>query len=395
MVERAIDKLPVELWTDIFDELLIGDFRLPLLPPSVPWSHRKLEFDCYARYYDVLRNRERLRLVAKKWNALVMMYPWRRPLPRRLDGLPPESHSGGVHWAVSPMDEGSRSGDHFEALVQSASTIAILELLWHTNSSFTKLYCIFAHASSFRRLRELILDLISSDQTCSNLAAHTFLSHINTFSSTLILFHLSVSSYNSDWFESPPVLRLANLLYLNLDYFGCPLRAFNISGWNCPKLTHLNLTGEIENTSYLTQLASIGSNLQFLSLQRTPRSKRLVNHNSYSLHFDDAFWRAFPLLETLRCDGGSGLSHLSPAHPIRELIVGHINNNHYLYREIVPLFQIFTASNDTTERKRRVILQDVNWSNPDYESFKRYLMDDFSTYVRIAPWLEDEEGVSL
>jgi len=59
-------------------KLLTVDFRSPVLQPSVPWSRRKCEFDIWVRYSEMLRNRERLRLVAKKWKAIVETYPWRR-----------------------------------------------------------------------------------------------------------------------------------------------------------------------------------------------------------------------------------------------------------------------------------------------------------------------------
>lgn len=393
MAERAVDLLPVEIWREIFDELLIIDFRLPLLQPPVAWSRRKLEFDVRARHSKLLKNRGRLRLVSKKWNALVQMYTWRRlDLLGRLDEPPLEYHGGDVHWVVYSLGEGYH--DRFGDLVLSAKTIVMLTLIWHTKSSLTRLYSLFAHAFCFRRLQQLTISLISNDRTCNDFATHTFFSHINAFSSTLVSLHLSANLYNSCWFESPPVLRLANLLHLGFT-FGGFLGAFNISGWNCPKLAHLTLTGTIENTNYLSHLASIGSHLKFLSLQRITSGKPFTDPHSYYLHFNDAFWRTFPLLEVLKVDGasrwGSDLSDLPLSHPIREFIVQRSNDNPR-YEGMGALFQNITASNDTTERKRSVILEDINWNHRDSASLKWDLM---RTYASVAPWLQDEEGASL
>ena len=176
-------------------KLLTVDFRSPVLQPSVPWSRRKCEFDIWVRYSEMLRNRERLRLVAKKWKAIVETYPWRRLDLERLDGPPPEHHSGDVLWAVYPFGGGYQLGDRFEDLVQSASTIVVLTLTWRAESSLTKLYYLFAHASSFKRLQKLIVDFTFSDRTSNDLATHTFFSHINAFSSTMITLSLNVHLY--------------------------------------------------------------------------------------------------------------------------------------------------------------------------------------------------------
>ncbi len=391
MAERAIDLLPVEIWREILDEFLTIDFRF-LLPSTVPWSRRKFEFDVAARYSKLLENRRRLRLVSKTWNALVQMYPWRRlDLLGSLDGPPPEYHSGDVYWATG---EGSHSGDRFGDLVQSANTIVVLTLMWHAKSSLTKLYSLFAHAFIFRRLQQLNISLVSKDRTCTDFATNTFLSHINAFSSTLVSLRLRVDLYNSYWFESPPVLRLANLLHLDL-CFGGFLEAFNISKWNCPKLAHLTLAGPIENTDYLSHLASVGSSLQFLSLQRRSSGRRFTNPDSYDLHFNDAFWKAFPLLEVLKVDGasrwGSDLSDLPLSHPIRELIVQR-NYDNPRYEGMDALFQTITASNDTAERRRKVTFEDINWNHRDSSSLKWVLR---RTYASVVPWLQDEKGGSL
>lgn len=394
MEERAIHRLPIEVWRDVFDILLVVDFCPALLQPSMSWARRKREFDTWAKYSEMLQNRGKLRLVAKKWDALVGTYPWRRlDLLSGLDGLPPEYPSRDVHWVVYHLGEGYRSGDRFAALVRSASTIALLTLTWHAKSSLTKLYSLFAHASSFIRLQELIINLTSEDRTCNDLATHTFFSHLNAFSPTLVSLRLCIGLYNSYWFESPPVLRLANLLHLDLS-FGGRLGAFNISEWNCPKLTHLILTGIIESTNYLTHLASIGSSLKFLSLRRIA-DKPFVDHTTDSLHFNGAFWKAFRLLEGLKFNGASwwssDLSDLPLSHPIRELIVHHGDNGPQ-YGRLVPVFRAFTASNDAMERKRRVILDEVTWGYCDYASLNWNLL---SSCASIALWLEDEEGVSL
>lgn len=386
MEEQAIDRLPVEIWRNIFDTLLVVDFRSPLLQPSVPWSRRKHEFDVWAKYSEMLQNRGRLRLVAKKWNTLVETYPWHRlDLLSGLDGLLPAYPSGDVHWVVYHLGEG------YAALVRSASTFALLTLTWHAKSSLTKLHCLFAHASSFIKLQELIINLTSEDRTCNDLATHMFLSHISAFSPTLVSLRLYIGLYNSYWFGSPPVLRLANLLHLDLS-FGGLLGAFNISEWNCPKLTHLILTGNIENTNYLSHLASIGSSLEFLSLQRITDTPFAEPGND-SLHFNGAFWRAFPLLEVLKFNGtswwSSDLSDLPLSHPIRELIVQHSDPE---YGGLALLFKDFTASNGATEGKRKVILDDVNWNYREFESLKWNLI---RTCASVALWLEDEEGVSL
>lgn len=395
MAEKAIDQVPVEVWRLIFDVLLVVDFRLPFLQPSASWSRRRHEFDEWARYAELLKNRGWLRLVSKRWNALVEVYPWRRlDLSEGFNGLPLEYHAQDVYWAVYPLGERFYSGDRIEALVQSASTIAVLSLTWHARSSLTKLNCLFAHASSFRRLQVLSIKLSSADRTSNDLATHIFFSHVNVFSSTLVSLRLDVNLYDSSWFESPPVLRLANLHNLDLCFRGL-LGAFNISEWNCPKLTHLTLVGTIENTNYLTHLASIGSGLKFFSLRRSTGGKPFIDPNDYTLHFNDTFWKAFPLLEVLRFDGTSpwksGLSDLPPSHPIRELIVQH-NGDSPRYKRMVPLVQNFTTGNDTTERKRRVILEGVNWNDGDSASLKRGPM---GTCASIAPWLEDEEGASF
>ena len=390
MAEQAIDLLPVEIWREIFDEFLTIDFCV-LLPPSVPWSRRKLEFDVGARHSKLLENRGRLRLVSKRWNALVQMYPWRRiDLLGSLDGHPHEYPSGGAHWATG---EECRLGDHFGHLVQSANTIVVLTLMWHAKSSLTKLHSLFAHAFIFRRLQQLNMSLTSKDRTWTDIATNTFLSHINAFSSTLVSLRLSAGLYDSCWFESPPVLRLANLLHLDL-CFGGSLEAFNISKWNCPQLAHLTLAGTINNTNYLSHLASIGSNLQFLSLRRI-NSGPFTNHQSSGLHFNDAFWKAFPLLEVLKVDGasrwGSDLTDLPLSHPIRELIV-QSNNDNPRYEGMGPLFQNLTANNDTTERKRRVTLEDINWNHRNSASLKWELK---RAYGSVVPWLRDERGGSL
>ena len=400
MAEQAIDRLPVELWRKIFDEILLSiGFHLPL-QSSVPWSRRKNEFDEWTRYFELLKNRERLSLVAKRWYAFVKMYPWRHldlVLNGRLDRPPPDDDNGGVYWVVYPLGEG-RSGDGFEALVQSPRTIAVLTLVWHLKSSLTRLYSVFAHASNFSRLQELIVTFASEDRTSNDLATHTFLSHINAFSSTLISLRLSVHLYNSNWFESPPVLRLANLLHLDL-CFGGLLEAFNIPKWNLPKLAHLKLTGNVDNTDSVTHLAPIGSNLRFLALQRITNGRPCALHIRHCLDFNCAFWGTFPLLEVLKFDAANwwsfDLSDLPLAHPIRELIV-QCSDNNFLYGGMDALWKKFIASNETAERKRRVIMEGLNWNDPYSASLKWNLK---AAYARVASsledWLEDEEGVSL
>jgi hypothetical protein len=165
MEDQAIYRLPVEIWRSIFNVLLVVHFCPALLQPSMPWARRKREFDTWGKYSEILENRGKLRLVAKKWNALVDTYPWRRLNLLRLDGLPPEYPNRNVHWALYNLSEGDRSGDRFAALVRSASTIALLTLTWHAKSSLTKLYCLFAHASGFINLQELIINFTFEDRT--------------------------------------------------------------------------------------------------------------------------------------------------------------------------------------------------------------------------------------
>jgi len=133
MGERAIDRLPVEIWREIFDKLLTVDFSFPLLQPSVPWSRRKREFDIWVRYSEMLRNRERLRLVAEKWKAIVETYLWRRLDLERLDGPLHEHHSRDVLWAVYSLGERHQLGDRVNDLVRPPTRLWCLPLLGAPN----------------------------------------------------------------------------------------------------------------------------------------------------------------------------------------------------------------------------------------------------------------------
>ena len=59
---------------------------------------------------------------------------------------------------------------------------------------------------------------------------------------------------------------------------------------------------------------------------------------------------------------------------------------------MAELFQNITASKDSLERKRKVILEEVNWDCREDALLKRKLI---TTYTGLARWLEDEGGVSL
>ena len=272
----------------------------------------------------------------------------------------------------------------------------VLTLTRRAESSLTNLDYLFAHASSFRRLQELIVDLTANDRASNDLATRTFFSNINTFSSTLVTLSLNVNLYDPRWFESRPrpVLRLTNLLHLDL-CFGGLLGAFNTSEWNCPKLTHLKLTGAIEGTNYISHLSSIGSSLQFLTLQRITDGRSIFHLSSLFLQISTAFWRTFPSLEVLSVDWanscGSYLSNPPLSHPLREFIVQR-SISARRYGEMDRLFQSITVNNDSLERKRKVILEEVNWDCRKDRPLKRRLIEIFA---RLAQWLEDEEGVSL
>jgi len=71
-----VDRIPIEIWHEIFEHILRVDFREPIHDLSYSWKDRKYNYDIKARHKRCWNRQGPLRLVSQRWKVLVETYPY-------------------------------------------------------------------------------------------------------------------------------------------------------------------------------------------------------------------------------------------------------------------------------------------------------------------------------
>lgn len=378
MSESAINRVPIELWQLILHLLFFLDFDEAEIPSWGTWRRRKAQYDITAGYHFLCGERARLRLVNRCWNELVDQLPSTWVRLRTTEG--PALSFKSISLFLSSIPLPARVMPLLRR--HTIQTLSLCEAgsATHIFPEVTK----NAHALAHLQALHVSLRGCSADNTVIRLVA--------AFAQNLVTLRLTVPILT---IKSPPDLQLPKLRRLRVDC-DAELSYVNLGvpRWSLPSIQWL----EIPSLSF-----------PGVEPKWAPQIQTLVLRSASLLH-TDGLWSRFSTLRTIKVQLGSTLSNSllpGPDSSARELVVcGQLCS----LNASLPVLQAFVeAARTLTELSqvdgnsgcaqrsgkvdgRKVILEGVDWAAPGF--LREDIMISCAQWEKIAPFLEDERGVS-
>jgi hypothetical protein len=384
MSEPACSRVPIELWQQILHPLFFLDFGETDTPLRQTWRRRKTHCDIADGYRLLYAVRARLRLVNRCWNELVDQLPltWVRLCTSTESTLSFKSISSSLTDTPLPLRVMPLLRRH---------TIQTLSLECEARSATHIFPEITRNAHTLPHLRVLYVRL----RRCSdNDAARLIVPLIAALAQNLVSLRISVPILTV---QTRSALQFPNLRRLRVDCnAGLSYSNLGVAHWNLPSIQWL----EIPMLSFHS------------SLDTTPRweaqLQTLVLWSTPTFH-TNTMWTRLPALRTVKVRMSPILyASLLPRSDssIRELVVcvqvRSINSSLQVLetftgvdkprREILDTTHNSSGAHRTPVDGRKIILEGVDWAAPG--PLIEDIMNVCARWERIAPFLEDECGVS-
>ena len=384
MSESASKRVPIELWQQILHMVLFLDFDKADIPLRGTWRRRRAQYDITAGYHVLCDERVRLRFVNRCWNELVVQLPstWVRLCTSEESTLSFKSISScpsSIPLPASVMP------------LLSGHTIQTLSLTCEAGSATHIFPEVTRNSHTLTHLQALHVGL----RGCSaNDAGRLVIPLVAAFAHNLVILHLTVPTLTV---EMPPSLQLPNLRCLRVD---CDTEysyvKLGVPRWDLPSIQWLELPS-LSLDSFPDDEPQWAAQLQTLVLQFTPPynadylcnrfsalrtiktrlSPTLINR---SLVGPYSSIREFVVCEELRS--------LNVSLPVLEAFVGAAGPR----REVPQTGHNSWWIRHGTVDGRKVILEEIDWAAPG--SLREEIMISCAQWERIAPFLEDECGLS-
>jgi hypothetical protein len=382
--------LPIEIWHEIFGDVLRVDFWEPIHVLSYTWRDRKHNYDLQSRHEECWNRQGHLRLVSRRWKALVETYPctWLRLRLRRLQGMKKGEEVLFVRPIMSSYtyfhpERGLPSSIIGESNTNGITTLTVF--LRHSTLIFS-LQRAVASLPTIPRLRALHIELplpLGNERTAASSAVYQLLRAVE---SSLVSFHLTTET---SILRDQSTINLPKLQRFRLKSAGCFLSSISIARWQLPSLQYLDASLLGGRYMHLELAPVFGARLRSLS-------------SLHSLHLrGETFWKRFPMLVSLQLHAGWQYFVVPPIHhPIRELVLSlrrgcsRAGIKMIILAFVRPSDQHAQASNPSlTSRSRKVVLAGLKWSE-NCRVVEEMMLPDAS-WEKVAPFVEDELGETL
>jgi len=384
MSESASSRVPIELWRHILHLLFFLDFDEAEIPSWATWRRRRAQYDITAGHDVLCGERARLRLVNRCWNELVDQLPstWVRLRTSEASTLSFRSISFFLNSIPLPASVMPLLRRH---------TIQTLTLASEAGSATHIFPEVTRKAHLLTHLQALHVGLRGWS---TGKAGGLVIPLVAAFAKNLVILHLTVPSLT---ILSPPDLRLPKLRRLRVD---CDVELsyvnLGVPRWSLPSIQCLEIPFKLLH--YFTVAEP----------QWVPQIQTLVLRSAPVLH-TETLWSHFSSLRTIKVRLTSesiGCLLPGPHSPIRELVVCgqlcFLNASLPALQSFVGASRVPTKLSQTDGDSRyaqhsrvdgrRVILERVDWGTPGF--LKEDIMTSCGQWEKIAPFLEDECGVS-
>ena len=365
--------IPVEIWHEIFGVILRVDFWEPTHAFSFAWRDREHNYDLKARHEECWNRQGPLRLVSRRWRALVETYlcTW---LHLRYQGEEVAMRPITSHYTYIGLPANDI------ACAPNTNTITTLSISLHKPLVISFIQNAIDSLPPMPRLRalhvELEYNLVHNKQAISRVVFRL----LQLGESSLFSFHLRTRT--SIGLQDQPPINLPKLQRFQLRSAVCRLNDIGIAHWQLPSLQHLRAT------IYPHKELAPAFRVQLRSL-----SAACVNGGS--------FWEDYPYLASLYLYAGLMYFIAPPIdHPIRELVLPSRRiRSPWLLRQL--LHQFIGGSNPDPQgssptlisSNRKIVLEGLKWMD-SVPPFREMILPN-AGWHELAPYVEDELGETL
>jgi hypothetical protein len=381
-------KIPVEIWHETFAHILHVELWEPIYALSHTWRARKYNYDIKSRHQECWNRQGSLRLVSRRWKALVETYPrtWLRlrlrwpDMSKRGDALSmPPIVSSYTYFHLEHGLPTSVTG------VSNTNGITTLSILLRHSSLIFSLQRALDALPRVPRLKALHVELPFTPSIDRKATSSVVFRLLQAVGSSLSTFHLTTETpVLND--QSP--INLPKLQYFRLRSARCYLDSISIEGWQLPSLLHLEAS-LLGGRYMLGQLAgAFGTQLLSLSCSHV-----------FSLEIN-SFWKKFPTLTSLQLQADWPYFVRPPVHhPIRELVLFMNKDSSRSFQALIFDFlrapDLHTQGLGQTSASgcRKVVLAGLTWRK-NCRIVGRMMLPNAS-WDKIAPYVEDEFGETL
>jgi hypothetical protein len=377
-------RIPVEIWYQIFDNILRVDFWEPIHELSYTWRERRRNYDLRERHEECWNRQGPLRLVSRRWKGLVEGYPcaWLqlRTKPRGMNKgssmrliTSSYTHFHLEHgWTTSPTGVSDTNG------------ITTLSVLLRDPSVISSLQRAINTLPTLPRLRALLVKVQGNLNDKCEVVSSVVFGLLRVVAGSLISFHLATAVTTIRGL--PPVLPKLQRFRLEASHHFVSLIA--VENWQLPSNQYMELETPVlmGDPTVLRKLATaFGAQL---------RSLAIIGGSSLT---SNAFWEIFPNLTSLHVHTLRPEMVLPPIHhPMRELVLSWVLGEPRILFDVVlpcvcPAYQHPQASGLTVSRK--VVLAGLKWTE-DCTVMKKIMRSNVE-WEKLAPHVEDMFGETL
>lgn len=385
MSEPLGGRVPTELWQHILHLALLLEFDEADIPLSRTWRRRRLQYRIKSGYHALWDVRARLRIVNRYWNALVDKLPstWVQIRTSETPSLTFKTISSFVGNVPLPATVIPLLRRH---------TIQTLSLKCTPGPATYIFLEIARNAHTLPYLQALHVALRGYP---SKDASDSMVALIAAFAQHLVTLRVTVFTLNV---ETPPRLWLPKLRYLQVD---CETEKtyvnLGVPRWSLPSIRWLELPSFVRHHLFpAAAKPDWAADLQTLGLRWLPPPDT------------ETLWSCFSALRTIRVGYPiwQDSFYLGPDSPVRELV---LRGSLMRLNTFLPVFEKFvrvagrsgevsqpdhnsSCTGPETVNRRKIILEGMDWANP--WPLREYIVELSAQWERIAPFLEDECGVS-
>ena len=375
----ANNGLPVEIWQEILGVILRVDFWEPAHEFSFTWRDREHNYDLQAKHKECWNRQGPLRLVSRRWKALVETYlcTW---LQLRYKGNKVSIRPITSHYTYIGLPSNDAGG------TPNTNQITTLNISLRRPMVISLIENAIDSLPTMPRLRALHVGLEHVRVHNKKAISRVVFRLLQLGEGSLLSFHLRTST--SIPLQDQPPINLPKLQCFQLRSVVCSLKHIGIARWQLPSLQHLRVTPLSIHAPHEELAPAFGAQLRSLSIA-------YVNQGS--------FWEDYPHLTSLYLYTGVELTYFiapSIGHPIRELVLPSYKiHSLELLREL--LLKFIGGSNPDprascptlTPSNRKVVLEGLKWRD-SVTPFKEMMLPN-ANWDEFAPYMEDELGETL
>lgn len=377
-------RIPIEIWHEIFEDLLRVDFRELTHDLSYSWRDRIRSCDLMERHVECWNRQGPLRLVSRRWKALVETYPctW---LHLRVQGITKRQKALSVHPITSSytcFHLAQRTTDFIGA--SDMNRITTLSISVRNPFQISSIKGAIDSLPTMPRLRALHIALPLITDEGSRAMSSIILQLLRSVECSLISLYLTTEARIN--LRGDPPINLPKLQHFGLESTVCYLTYIGVECWQLPSLQHLSAS--LLGARYTQNELAPAFGAQLISFS-SPFLRR------------QSFWGNYPALTSLHARNALSSFVMPPIdHPIRELALSwdEIYSPYalqMLLREFLGVTNQYSqvSSPTSTASNRKVVLVGLKWTDDD--ELVGTMTFPITGWEAVAPYVEDELGETL